>query len=1432
MGLSLQAQLCIVVFGIVLSSCIHLHEFRKLDGYSFSVYLADYCPRNETEWKARSTAINCTDKNGYACLPNKNITELLEFCYTIPFIWIEEGVCLYLNKRPSIVLTYNCSQFQFGCPNSSHTSFDLFENPECTSIGNGCFLAEPSCYRLTSPAYDQQTTQKSRIENIAWSVAGAIFGVFPLMLISLCLYISNRKGNQTQKRHDGVQYVEDETSQLIPHNHPDRMESITKGNQTHIRYDDRGNMEDDVAQPVLQNHPDRMESTEESPLDRLIFEQWEEDNTLFVPTKACEEVKNLINNRNVVVVTGHSGCGKSAAIHHIALEYRNSGWIVKPVVDVKEMMQIIRTMESGLLNRTLFILNDPIGQDSFDEMEYIVWRKYEETLQACLRNVKLLLTCRKIIQSDVRVKGLLKDTSNVVDLSSDELSLSNSEKIKIWSVHSSNELVCDLELEKIVQTESYFPLLCKLYSKQNIERKDRLRFFTEPFEVLEEEIIYLREYCKEKYCALILLVLFNNVFCVENLNENELSREKFKQALKLCNMESNTAPHTIGNSLKTLQGFLVKRIGDTYHFYHDFVMEVTTFVFGNDDPIYTIKYADIGFLRKRVKLKEYDDESEHFTIYLKDKHLPYLGKRLLNDILGERLLDVVLNPCLKHEKMANAFIEELKHTPEKLPMFVEKKKIGIQINQTSECIFYSKLFFLYLQEEISPLSALIVFCHKNISLHCLKAVKHERLFIESNQFFSAVCCNGSLDLFALFSTNDIKACLLERNDINPVHIASMFYNFETLRELIHFGGDVNLKTSEKYGYCTPLLLASEYKTEEDITKGDTNQLDRNNTVRILLDNGADVNLCSNCGKSPLYLACQSGHENTVRLLLLNRANINLCDDNRSSPLQVACVYGYDNIAKLLLRNGADINSCDNDGNSILLSACVSRYESIVQFLINNGADIDLCNNIGISPIFEACKLGQIGIVELLLSNKAETNSCSNCGTSPLLNACAKGYDSIAKLLISNGADINLCSNDGQSPLHAACTNGHLSIVQLLISKRADINSCSNVGHTPLYEASKNGHESIVELLLRNKAEINSCKNCGSSPLLNACAAGYDSIVQLLISNGAETNLCNNGGSSPLHLACYNGHYDIIKKLLSNKADINMCCKSGATALLLACERGYDNIVRYLISNEANINLCTNEGCSPLHQACQNGHYSIVQLLLSKGADINVCPDDGFSPMLLACLNGHDRIVQHLLDNGADINVCLPGGQSPLYIACCVEHYSTVQLLLRYGVDINLCSNDKTSPLHIASKNGHDSIVQLLLSKNADINLCHKHGASPFFTACQSGHDSIVKLLLNAGVDINQRMENKTGPIFAAFANRHHRVVKILLENNTDTNIIKGCGLQCDYFDCDDKDDITMTFLLQPHNIIDNIHDPDSYYSLFVFCQIYTMETMCSFLNDV
>lgn len=55
------------------------------------MYSTDFCPRNEAEWKERSNILKCTEQNGYTCLPNEQFTELLEFCYTDPWILIEEG---------------------------------------------------------------------------------------------------------------------------------------------------------------------------------------------------------------------------------------------------------------------------------------------------------------------------------------------------------------------------------------------------------------------------------------------------------------------------------------------------------------------------------------------------------------------------------------------------------------------------------------------------------------------------------------------------------------------------------------------------------------------------------------------------------------------------------------------------------------------------------------------------------------------------------------------------------------------------------------------------------------------------------------------------------------------------------------------------------------------------------------------------------------------------------------------------------------------------------------------------------------------------------------------------------------------------------------------------------------------------------------------
>lgn len=76
---------------IALPSELFLNFQKGLDGYKFPVYLTSSCPKNETGWKERASAINCTAQHGYLCLPNENLTELLEFCYTEPRIWILKG---------------------------------------------------------------------------------------------------------------------------------------------------------------------------------------------------------------------------------------------------------------------------------------------------------------------------------------------------------------------------------------------------------------------------------------------------------------------------------------------------------------------------------------------------------------------------------------------------------------------------------------------------------------------------------------------------------------------------------------------------------------------------------------------------------------------------------------------------------------------------------------------------------------------------------------------------------------------------------------------------------------------------------------------------------------------------------------------------------------------------------------------------------------------------------------------------------------------------------------------------------------------------------------------------------------------------------------------------------------------------------------------
>lgn len=610
---------------------------------------------------------------------------------------------------------------------------------------------------------------------------------------------------------------------------------------------------------------------------------------MLIITKACREVEQLIKNQNLVIVTGHSGSGKSAIIKHIALKYRRQGWLVKLVYGVQDILNLY---QSVLQNKTIFVLNDPIGQSVLDEKAYGSWEKHEETLIVCLNKIKLLISCRKYILVDEKVKGLLSKKSNIIDINDDKYKLHNDEKRKIFNIHACDKKISEEEFVELFEIEEYFPLLCKLYfSKDRKQSDDLLIFFKEPIRIVEEEIRSFKISSKEKYCALVLITLLNIFPSVDDLRENKNYNEKFKLALELCGMQECTQPHIIADALKTLNGYFVMKIGETYQFNHDFVMEATTFVLGTDYQTVAIKYADVSFLRKSVRI---EIRSNPFIIYVNENLIDRLGDRLFTELFGERFLEVVLNPCLKNETIAQVFIKNLKCSPEKFHCLLEKKDPVYKYEEReNKRPIATILSSLKNRGIVSPLCALIAYSNVHLALHCLETLVQMKTNFKNSSLLSAVCCNGSLDLFRFFLKDPLKECLTKLlESSNCIVLVCLFYNFEILQELIQLGVDVN--SSFRDDELSPLMSAVLNDPMQNVQQEDKHPTEekRNKTIQLLLSKEALVNENVFGLLSPLMCVCSKGYDSIVKLLLRHEADINLCDKYGMSPIFFSSKNGH------------------------------------------------------------------------------------------------------------------------------------------------------------------------------------------------------------------------------------------------------------------------------------------------------------------------------------------------------------------------------------------------------------------------------------------------------------------------------------------------------------------------------------------------------------
>jgi ankyrin repeat protein len=118
-------------------------------------------------------------------------------------------------------------------------------------------------------------------------------------------------------------------------------------------------------------------------------------------------------------------------------------------------------------------------------------------------------------------------------------------------------------------------------------------------------------------------------------------------------------------------------------------------------------------------------------------------------------------------------------------------------------------------------------------------------------------------------------------------------------------------------------------------------------VRLLVDNGADVNIRSfSGGRSPLSLATLKGQVDIVGVLLDEGANIEAGDKFGATPLMTATEIGSLKLVEMLLDRGANVHGHDWTDSTALFLAAERGFDVIAELLISRGSTQMLLTELG------------------------------------------------------------------------------------------------------------------------------------------------------------------------------------------------------------------------------------------------------------------------------------------------------------------------------------------------------------------------------------------------------------------------------------------------------------------------------------------------------